>query len=95
VGIIATECASPAITGNSVKLTGSGANGYGIRLAGSTSYGVVSGNAIWQGGTHTASWGVIFASTVTYSGIFSNVTRGFVTNQTVSTGTGNIAANNL
>jgi hypothetical protein len=95
VGIISTDSANPAITGNSVKLTGSGANGYGIRLSGTTSYGVVSGNAIWQGGTHTASWGVIFAPTVTYSGIFSNVTRGFVTNQSVSTGTGNIAANNL
>ncbi len=95
VGIIATNGVANVVSGNSVRLTGSGANGYGIRLAGTTEYSVVSGNSVWQAGTHVASWGVIFATTVTYSGAYSNVTKAFITPVNISTGTGNASANNL
>lgn len=99
VGIQVIDGQSVAITGNSVRLTtdSGAATGYAIRVAG-TSYGcVVSGNALYDDSTLTASNATSFQSTVTYSGVFGNVGSKFTaaTKFNISTGTGNAAANNI
>jgi hypothetical protein len=98
VGIILTDCNSSVICGNSVEITNtSGSSGYGVRLTGTCSYVSVSGNSVYYSASGlTTTIGVVFApTTVTYSGAWNNVTRGFTTNVNVSTGTGNVSANNI
>jgi hypothetical protein len=98
VGIVLTDCNSSVICGNSVEVTNtSGSAGYGVRLSGTCSYINVSGNALYYSASGlTTTIGVSFApTTITYSGAWNNVTRGFTTNVNVSTGTGNVSANNI
>jgi len=98
VGIIAQSSNNLSITGNSVRLVSDsgGATGYGVRLA--TSYGcVVNGNTLYDDSTLTASNAASFAATVTYSGMFGNIGSKFTAGTvfSISTGTGNVADNNI
>jgi hypothetical protein len=97
VAIFTNEINNSSIMGNTGLLYGTGVNAWGVRLSGNCSYNSVTGNTMKDTGSgrSTGAWGVIFASTVTFSGIFNNVTQGFITNVTASTGTGNVAANNI
>jgi nitrous oxidase accessory protein NosD len=83
VGIFTNEIYNSSIVGNSCLIYGTGANGWGVRVNGNSSYNTINGNSLRDtgAGRSTGAWGVIFATTVTYTGgVFANVTQGFVTN---------------
>lgn len=98
VGILLEDCVRAAVSGNTVELIGtSGSSGYGIRVQGTSTGNSVSGNSLIYSTTGIATTvGVsLQPTTVTYSGIWSNVARNFDTNVSTSTGVGNVAANNI
>lgn len=96
VGLYISNAKNSTVVGNSALLYGSGATSWGVRLNGDTSYTVVSANSLRDAGSgRTSAIGIVFQSTVIYSGAFGNITQGFGTNVNVSTGTGNVAANNI
>jgi polygalacturonase len=95
VGYLVRFSNNAAINGNQAELTGSGGNGWGIRVENSN-YVVVNSNALICNGTQASKLGVTFgAGNVNNSGVFGNVTQGFTTNVNTSTGTGNLSANNI
>lgn len=94
-GIYLSTLSGVSVTGNSVRIRGTGSTGYGVFFNGTNESIVVSGNSLRNEGTITSSVGVALSSTTTYSGVFGNVTRGFNTIVTLSTGTGNQQANNI
>jgi parallel beta-helix repeat protein len=99
-GMTLTECSNSIVSGNSVQLIGDGslsANGWGIRLSGTTEYSNVTGNTCLDSSSGITTTGVVFASggVVTYSAAIANVTQDFNTNVNISAGTGVISANNI
>jgi polygalacturonase len=95
VGYLVRFSNNVVINGNQAELTGSGSNGWGVRVENSN-YANVSGNGLVCNGTQASKLGVTFgAGNVNNSGVFGNVTQGFTTNVSLSTGTGNVSANNI
>jgi hypothetical protein len=96
-GIILTDCNNSVVSGNSIEIINTtGSSGWGVRLSGSSSYVNVNGNSVYYSTSGiTTTIGISFASTVTYSSSWSNITRGFTTPVNLSTGTGNLSANNI
>jgi polygalacturonase len=96
VGYLVRYSNNAVINGNQAELAGgSGSNGWGVRVENSN-YVSVNGNNLVCNGTQASKLGVTFgAGNVTYSGVFGNVTQGFTTNVSLSTGTGNISGNNI
>jgi hypothetical protein len=97
VGIFANEIYNSSVVGNTCLVFGTGVTSWGIRVNGNSAYNVINGNALRDTGNTrtTGAWGIIFASTVTNSGVFGNVTQGFATTVNVSSGVGNTQARNL
>lgn len=97
-GIVLTDCSYSAVNGNAVEIFNtSGSSGYGVRLSGTGAYNAISGNTLrYSASGITTTYGVSLQSTITYTGVWSNTTSGFVTgNVSLSTGTGNVSANNI
>jgi polygalacturonase len=95
VGYLIRYSNNAAINGNQAELTGSGSNGWGIRVENSD-YAAVNGNALVCNGSQTTKVGVTFGlGNVNNSGVFGNITQGFATSVSLNGGTGNLSANNI
>jgi hypothetical protein len=95
IGINVVDSSNIAVSGNSVKITGSGTTCYGVQASGICEALNVTGNTIKNEGTFANQYSVLFNANGTYSAITSNVSRGFANGYYIGTGTGNIQANNI
>ena len=85
-----------SVTGNAVENIGDASASYGIRVDGTSTNVIVTGNAALDSTTSGTTTAILLYDTgVTYSSVQSNVTSGYDTSVTIGAGTGNAQANNV
>jgi hypothetical protein len=94
-GLLISESSLLAITGNSIRSVVTSGTPSGINLGNNTSGCSVTGNVMIVTGTFSSATGILLNTSATYNAVTGNVTQGYTTVITLSTGVGNIQANNI